>query len=354
MEWLRPLDFSNGMKLMEHSWIGNDFVGKVMELLTEGGAWHKKRIVWCGDYYNEKGEMDYYDKVSDENKLAPKNSLNEKEQEDSILVNHSKKQYVIMSKAPIDTDGWKANPLPLLTALGNGRSGGDYHGENEDKVGIWAEDVLSVETEIPKDFVELEIRFIEGEEETPKTKKIREEAEEKARNTFYLTKKGEWYNPLYVNCNDTEYQLKNIIFFKDGEEFMQTGRGWFDNKHNPESINLKLIRKNKIDFSLDHAFITPVKKDNYDHEKGRNAILYLPLDKFNFKKVKQYTTKYSDTDVLYYMFEDKELGVFVTKKIKETKRLKRPLETEISNIDKDIKELEKKKAKVGRKLEKLK
>jgi len=356
-QWLYTHDYGSGLKLMEHSWIGNEFVGRIMELLTEGGDWYKQRIVWAGDYYNEEGETDHYDNVKDEDKIKPKNFLTEKEQEASILVNHDKKQYIIMSKSPIDTNGWKINPLPLLTALGNGRGGGDYANENApdlDKVGIWAEDVLSVETEIPKDFVELEVRFIEGTKDTPKTKKIREEAEEKAKNTFYLSKNNDFYNPLFVDCKETRYQLKNIIFFKDGEESMQTGRGWFDNKHNPESINLKLIRKNKADFSLDHAFITPVKKDDYDHEKGKNAILYLPLDKFNFKKVKQYTTKYGDTDVLYYMFEDKELGVFITKKIKETERPKRPLEKEISNIDKDIKELEKKKAKIGRKIEKLK
>jgi len=354
-QWLYTHDYETGMKLMEHSWIGNEFVGRVMELLTKGGDWYKQRIAWAGDYYSEEGETNHYDLVKDENKIKPTNFLTEKEQEDSILVNHDKKQYVIMSKAPIDTDGWRANPLPLLTALGNGRGGGDYNGVNEDKVGIWAEDVLSVETEIPEGFEELEIKFLEGDEDTPETKKAREEAEEKAKNTFYLTKDSDFYNPLFarIDRGDQRYELKNIIFFKDGEEFMQTGRGWFDNKNYPEEINLKLVRKNKVDFSLDHAFITPVKKDSYEHKKGRKANLYLPLDKFNFKKVKQYTTKYGDTDVLYYVFEDKDLGVSISKKIKETARPERPVENEISDFNKDIKELEKKKAKAEKKLQKL-
>ena len=54
------------------------------------------------------------------------------------------------------------NPLPLLTALGNGRGGGDYSGTDEDKVGIWARDVLSVEFNIPKGFKEFKVNFREA------------------------------------------------------------------------------------------------------------------------------------------------------------------------------------------------
>ena len=34
------------------------------------------------------------------------------------------------------------NPIPLLTAIGNGYGGGDYGGTNEDVCGSWAGDVL--------------------------------------------------------------------------------------------------------------------------------------------------------------------------------------------------------------------
>jgi hypothetical protein len=46
------------------------------------------------------------------------------------------------------------HPLPLLTAEGNGRGGGDYRGESP-LIGSWARDVISVETEAPTDFEEL-------------------------------------------------------------------------------------------------------------------------------------------------------------------------------------------------------
>ena len=38
-QWLYSHDFGDGLKLMEHSWIGNDFVGAV------GGSWDLNRIV---------------------------------------------------------------------------------------------------------------------------------------------------------------------------------------------------------------------------------------------------------------------------------------------------------------------
>ena len=62
----------------------------------------------------------------------------------------------------LGNEEWDISPLPLLTALGNGRGGGDYRGTNMDKIGIWVGDVLSVEFEIPDGFEELKVEFKEG------------------------------------------------------------------------------------------------------------------------------------------------------------------------------------------------
>lgn len=134
-----------------------------MRKMVHGGEWHKKQIVWCGDYYNEEGEEDYYDKVKDEDNIRPEKFLSEEEQLKAILVNHTTKEYVIYSKMPKDSNGWRMNPLPLLTALGNGRGEGDYYDNlsDSDKVGIWARHILSVEFEVPQDYTELEVRFKE-------------------------------------------------------------------------------------------------------------------------------------------------------------------------------------------------
>ena len=173
MEWVYSHDYGNGLKLMEHSYVGNLFVGVVMRLMTKGNKWHKKPIVWCGDYFDEEGEENYYDKATDDKKLKPDEIMSESEQKKAILVNHTKKEYVRFYSFPLDeikkkvvdrlesNDEWVINPLPLLTALGNGRGGSDYSGINEEKLGIWARDILSVEFEIPKGHKELKVEFKE-------------------------------------------------------------------------------------------------------------------------------------------------------------------------------------------------
>ena len=161
-QWLYSHDYDSGLKLMEHSWIGNEFVGAVMKLMLPGGRCYKKPIAWCGDYFNEEGEEDYYDRAADDKKITPKESLSKEEQLKAILVNHTTKEYVVYSKMP-DADGWRINPLPLLTALGNGRGGGDYYDDlpDSDKVGRWAKHILSIEFEIPDGYTELKVVFKE-------------------------------------------------------------------------------------------------------------------------------------------------------------------------------------------------
>jgi hypothetical protein len=162
MEWLYSHNYDNGLKLMEHSYVGNSFVGAVMSLMTKGGKWCKKRIVWAGDYYDEEGETGYYGMVKDRDKLMP-NSMSKAKQKKAFLLNHTKKEYVDYSKVIIGRWQWRINPLPLLTACGNGRGGGDYYEDNPDfdKVGIWANDVLSISFVKPKDHKELIVKFHE-------------------------------------------------------------------------------------------------------------------------------------------------------------------------------------------------
>jgi len=167
LEWVYSHAYDNGLKLMEHSWVGNGFVGVVMNLLKPQGRWFKAPIVWCGDYYDGQGETPFYSMVSDDGDLKGLPSMPEEEQMNSILVNYSKKEYVVIGKAPV-TDisqdfKWRVNPLPLLTACGNNRGGGDYREGNPDfnKVGIWAMDKLGVLDHVPYGFWELKVGFQE-------------------------------------------------------------------------------------------------------------------------------------------------------------------------------------------------
>ena len=148
--WLYSHDYDNGLKLMEHSWIVNDFVGVVMALMVPGQPWFKKPIVWAGDYYDEEP---YWEQALDALKIQPVECMSKELQQKAKLVNHTKKLYVRYDEMQPCSD-WAGivNPLPLLTACGNGRGGGDYHSQypDYDKVGIWAGHVLSIEFAVPK------------------------------------------------------------------------------------------------------------------------------------------------------------------------------------------------------------
>jgi len=144
-------DYGNGLKLMEHSWLKNKFVQTFEKQLSRRGEFYKSRVVWAGDYaeYEEGTEINLFDlcdKESDK-KIKPKVS---ETKDYNFLVNHTKKQFVDKSKVP-NVNGWVIHPLPLLTCEGNGRGGGDFRGDDENEiVGSWARDVISVEKENPK------------------------------------------------------------------------------------------------------------------------------------------------------------------------------------------------------------
>lgn len=91
-----------------------------------------------------------------------------------LLVNWDKKQYIDMydyiEKSTVKEgylQGMCLHPLSLLTALGNGFGGGDYHGTNEELVGSWCLDTISFESYdiknklIKKGFKALDVIFKE-------------------------------------------------------------------------------------------------------------------------------------------------------------------------------------------------
>lgn len=200
-------DFGSGAKLMEHSWMKNEFVGFIESVLSS--VPHK--IVWAGDYADEdykisedqvkvlfKKNKGYYD--DDEEKqesllLSLRKGINLYSYADEFcpkithdqdvknkyehnfgyanqvkykyLINYDKGEFVDKSKVP-GRDGWHIHPLPLLTCEGNGRGGGDYHrGDTvlgKFLVGRWSRDKIGVtsrKSDIPKGFEEIIFNLIE-------------------------------------------------------------------------------------------------------------------------------------------------------------------------------------------------
>lgn len=167
-------DYGNGLKLMEHSWIGNDFVGAVESLLVKGGAWYMDRIVWGGDYadheLDESGNdtgTNLFGLIDDDTqKLRP----NVPKRKFRYIVNLDTREFVDKNKVPV-SEYWEdpktgikhpfsIHPLPLLTCEGNGRGGGDYHGDSS-LVGIWARQRVIVSSSKPKNCKELIFGLVE-------------------------------------------------------------------------------------------------------------------------------------------------------------------------------------------------
>jgi len=147
---MSPYDYNNGSKLTEHSYLNNSFVHTFEFGLSPEGIYHKSRVVWAGDYADpEEDGVALYNRCDEYNTIRPDPKVNKYR----FLVNHTKKQFVDKEKIPKSEHGYTFHPLPLLTAEGNGRGGGDYT-PHHPLIGSWARDVLSVE-EIAPPFEEL-------------------------------------------------------------------------------------------------------------------------------------------------------------------------------------------------------
>jgi len=170
-------------KLTEHSWINNTTMSCVSNLILRKPT----KVAWVGDYSDQYEEDEIVNNL-DHNQMIELHNLawNDEVREKIlpfrpllvkylVLVNWDKKQYVDMyeyiEKSTTKEGcfaGWCLHPLSLLTALGNGFGGGDYHGINEDLVGNWCFDTLSFESYDIKEkldnegYVKLDIEFKEN------------------------------------------------------------------------------------------------------------------------------------------------------------------------------------------------
>lgn len=160
-------------KIMEHSYLGNFICKCFSSLIYENPC----RVAWVGDYAGDEEVMKRYPKLNSVwedknvekedkvNLLLPNNPLDIGELN---LINLDKKCYLNIpnyvlqcSKNTSDREDWLIHPLPLLTAIGNGKGGGDYYGTNEEQVGCWAMDLIYFSSKIPEGFKPFYITFEE-------------------------------------------------------------------------------------------------------------------------------------------------------------------------------------------------
>lgn len=187
---LSPYDFDNGAKLMEHSYVRNNYVGAFLYLIDLLDDSEGVPCVWGGDYADTIGTdgMPFIERLNDAGRIETDGGFHahyaanewmgeDKKSKDyldvldmvkesklhhySYIINRTKKQYV---EVPKNVNGqWIIHPLPILLADSNGRGLGDYEDEyctnpeekdvslkkyekkhNAQFVGTWAYDSISV------------------------------------------------------------------------------------------------------------------------------------------------------------------------------------------------------------------
>lgn len=164
----------SGMKLMEHSWLENDFVNGVLESIWGNPS----KVAWVGDYadynFEERYTEDVYqatwgDRCGSERTFDEVPTIHR----DGYILNLDKGVYIDLRryanvagfKPKWSDDTWTIHPLPILTCIGNGRGGGDYWGTCMDMVGSWAMDTITFTKEWPSAFREIDYDTIKFAEE---------------------------------------------------------------------------------------------------------------------------------------------------------------------------------------------
>jgi hypothetical protein len=185
---LDPHSFDESAKLMAFSWCGNRFVNAVLSLIHN----KKAKVAFIGDYAEDSYDasddsndsilprevfMKYYKAAWSGRKKTgmQKSSFTKADMElmdtdttGKYLVNHDTSEFIDISayinEAKERDDGvwWAVNPLPLLTACGNGLGGGDFFSENIgfDDVGKWAFAILEYTEHIPEGYEQAHFVFI--------------------------------------------------------------------------------------------------------------------------------------------------------------------------------------------------
>ncbi len=165
-------------KLMEHSFLGNDYCNDILRLLSN--EWKGDRVLQVGDYAQADDEtltqniiasilkeLNVPDNTSLYNYCNSFENVNPKSKKDIRYVyNLDKKEYVDLFRQPIE---WcycdnkyfgtaKINSFALLIGCGNGLGGGDYHGVNKNLVGYWAGDRFISSKEPLKEYADFVLR----------------------------------------------------------------------------------------------------------------------------------------------------------------------------------------------------
>ncbi len=134
MQKMYSHDYDNGLKLMEHSYLGNRFVNAVLSVMEYFCKEEDYvRLYWIGDYASDVIPKEDTDKLNayrfgwDDRKPNYKYEPSDEFEATVGWIVHNLDTHEVLN-IPAFGYGWTINVLPLLTNCGNGQGGGDFDG----------------------------------------------------------------------------------------------------------------------------------------------------------------------------------------------------------------------------------
>jgi hypothetical protein len=139
-----PHSAENGLKLMEHSWLHNNYVNLVLNQLTK-----PTKLSWVCDY-TEEDEWNWNN--SNEIKLMNLNVVKYK-----YIINEDKESYIDVDKLEElykkqSSDGWHIHPIPILCNIEDSPQGGGDYNEEDSRRSTWSKDRIWVSNNKPYDY----------------------------------------------------------------------------------------------------------------------------------------------------------------------------------------------------------
>ena len=140
-------DCDNGLKLMEHSYIGNTYVNSIEAKLIN----NPKKLVWLCDYHEKnKRTLLTWDTTNEESYKIIKDLTTKR-----IIVNHSKREFINIDKIKelykkAGVTKYLVHPLPILcNSDEHSQGGGDYR-VDDNRRSSWCEDKIEVILDVIK------------------------------------------------------------------------------------------------------------------------------------------------------------------------------------------------------------
>lgn len=173
MELVHAHTLKDGLKLMEHSYVDNNVMNVVEDLLLN--EWSGDRLVWAGDYAEQENEPEHANSekgnlYSSANETTYKFDTTKMTYKTILpptaaryFVNLDRKEFVDKLICPVMKYNFQIHPLSLLTASSNGEGGGDYFSEaSKEFVGAWCGDHIKAVAESPTAYKDLKAQgFVE-------------------------------------------------------------------------------------------------------------------------------------------------------------------------------------------------